>query len=119
MIPILNLTNEEDRAAVATLLRDLSLDPVALALGKGERAKQIAAVEKILGDVATRGDAAVVDSGRQFDDPDFSADQIRVTEKEMAEAAGRVAKEQLAAIRRSIKQVREYQTHVMPKEVEP
>ena len=66
-----------------------------LRLGKGERAKQIAAVEKILADVAKRGDAAVVDSCRQFDDPDFSAEQIRVTEKEMAEAAGRVAKEQL------------------------
>lgn len=119
MIPILNLTNEEDRAAVAMLLRDLSLDPVALALGKGERAKQIAAVEKILADVAQRGDAAVVDSGRQFDDPDFSAGQIRVSEKEMADAAGRVAKEQLGAIRRSIKQVREYQTHVMPKDAGP
>jgi histidinol dehydrogenase len=119
MIPILNLTNEEDRAAVAMLLRDLALDPVALALGKGERAKQIAAVEKILADVAQRGDAAVVENSRQFDDLDFSAEQIRVTPKEMAEAAGRVPKEQLAAIRRSIKQVREYQTHVMPKEVEP
>jgi histidinol dehydrogenase len=119
MIPILNLTNEEDRAAVAMLLRDLALDPMALALGQGERAKQIVAVEKILADVAKRGDAAVVESARQFDDPDFSVDQIRVTGKEMAEAAGRVAKEQLAAIRRAIGQVREYQTYVMPKEVEP
>ena len=119
MIPILNLGDGKERARVETLLRELALDPAALALGQGERAKQIAAVGKILADVAKRGDAAVVDSCREFDDPDFSAEQIRVTKKEMLEAAGRVAKNQLAAIRRSIKQVREYQSHVMPKDPEP
>jgi histidinol dehydrogenase len=119
MIPILNLGEGKDRAKVETLLRDLSLDPEAVALSQGERAQQIAAVGKILADVAKRGDAAVVDSCRQFDDPDFSADQIRVSADEMAEAAGRVPKDQLAAIRRSIAQVREYQSHVMPKDVEP
>src|SRR5579872_4782328 len=116
MISILNLGDGKDRTRVETLLRELTLDPVALALGKGERFKQIAAVEKILADVADRGDAAVVDSARQFDDPDFSVDRIRVTPQEMAEAAGRAPKEQLAAVRRSIAQVREYQSHVMPKE---
>ncbi|MGD0139976.1 MAG: histidinol dehydrogenase [Tepidisphaeraceae bacterium] len=119
MIRVLELGNPQDRARVESLLRELSLDPVALALGQGERAKQIAAVQKILADVAQRGDAAVVDSCRQFDDPDFSVEQIRVTEKEMAEAAGRVPKDQLAAVRRSIAQVREYQSHVMPKDVQP
>jgi histidinol dehydrogenase len=116
MIPILKLGEADGRAGVENLLRELTLDPVALALGQGERAKQIAAVEKILADVARRGDDAVVESARQFDDPDFSAERIRVTEKEMAEAAGRTPKEQLAAIRRSIGQVREYQAHFMPGE---
>ncbi|MGA2442863.1 MAG: histidinol dehydrogenase, partial [Tepidisphaeraceae bacterium] len=119
MIPVLELGNPQDRAGVESLLHELALDPVALALGQGERAKQIAAVQKILADVAQRGDAAVVDSCRQFDDPDFAVEQIRVTEKEMADAAGRVPKEQLAAVRRSIAQVREYQSYVMPKEVRP
>lgn len=119
MIPILHLSDGKDRDRVETLLRDLSLDPAALALGKGERAKQIAAVEKILADVANRGDAAVVGNCRQFDDPDFSADKIRVTQQEMAQAAERVPANQLAAIRRSIAQVREYQTHVMPKAPAP
>jgi len=116
MIPILNLGDGKDRAHVEALLRHLALDPMALALGQGERADQISAVAKILADVAQRGDAAVVDSSREFDDPDFSAEQIRVTEKEMAEAAGRVPGKQLAAIGRAIGQVREYQAHIMPAE---
>jgi histidinol dehydrogenase len=119
MIPILNLGDGKDQSRVEALLRHLALDPMALALGQGERADQISAVGKILADVAQRGDAAVVDSSREFDDPDFSAERIRVSAREMEEAAGRVAKEQLSAIRKSIKQVREYQAHVMPKEVSP
>src|SRR5205814_8074316 len=48
-------------------------------------------------------------------DPSFTADQIRVTQGEMEEAAKRIPKDQRDAIRRSISQVREYQSHVMPK----
>jgi len=97
MIPILNLGQASDARRVETLLRELALDPIALATGQGERSAQIAAVQKILADVA----------------------QIRVTEQEMADAAGRSPKNQLAAIRRAIAQVREYQLHVMPKEIPP
>ncbi len=92
---------------------------LALATGKGELAKQIASVQKILADVSQRGDAALVDSARQFDDPDFRADQIRVSAKEMAEAHSRTPAKQLDAIRRSIAQVREYQQHIMPSEITP
>ncbi|MGD0539915.1 MAG: histidinol dehydrogenase [Tepidisphaeraceae bacterium] len=119
MIPILNLNIAKDANRVDSLLHELALDPVALAVGGGERAKQVASVQKILEDVAKRGDEALVASCREFDDPEFSASQIRVTQKEMAEAAGRVPGHQSAAIRRSIAQVREYQTHVMPKDPPP
>jgi histidinol dehydrogenase len=119
MIPLLNLNNAAQKARVVALLRNLRLNPVDLATGHGERAIQIAAVEKTLKDVAQRGDAAVVDSARRFDDPQFTAAQIRVDATEMSEAAARVPPEQMAAIRRSITQVREYQSHVMPKDPEP
>src|SRR3984957_19913830 len=112
MIPILNLSNVTDKSRVDSLLSEL-------ALGSGERAKQVASVQKILEDVARRGDEALVSSSREFDDPNFSASQIRVTQKEMAEAVGRGPADQLSAIRRSIAQVREYQTHVMPKDPSP
>jgi histidinol dehydrogenase len=116
MIPVLKLEVETERAAVQRLLGRLRLDPVDVALQRGERAKMAAAVQAILADVAERGDAAVVDSCRRFDDPSFSADQLRVTRAEMATAVERVPAEQLAAVRRSIAQVREYQAHVMPRE---
>jgi len=119
MIPVLNLSAAADRDRVERLLAELRLDPGELASGKGERAKQAAAVEKIIADVAARGDEAIVESSRKFDDPDFSAAQIRVTPKEIAEAAKRVPGAQMEAIRRSIAQVRGYQAHIMPRDPKP
>ena len=84
MIPVLQLTPDKDR--IEQLLRKLRLDPVDTALNVGERAKQAADVQAILADVARRGDDAVVDVARKFDDPNFTADQIRVTQEEMRES---------------------------------
>jgi histidinol dehydrogenase len=117
MIPILHLANPADRQRVEALLGELRLDPVAMATRQGERAAQADAVGQILADVAKRGDQAIVDSSRKFDDPNFTAAQIRVTAAEMSQAAQNLPPGQLAAIRRSIAQVREYQTHILPKPV--
>ena len=114
MIPIYDLTTRDGRDGVETLLRRLRLDPADLALARGEYAKATAAVQEILADVAQRGDEALVHWSRKFDDPDFDAGQIRVTPAEMAQAASRVPAELMDALRRSITQVREYQTHIMP-----
>src|SRR5690242_3161099 len=108
MIPILKLP--EGAAQVDEILRRLRLDPIELALSRGELAKKSADVAAILQDVAARGDDAVVDLARKFDDPNFSTDQIRVTQDEMRAAAARVPADQMAAIRRSIAQVRDYQS---------
>ena len=114
MIPTLYLSRDPDRGRVRGLLGRLRLDPRAVALGEAGGRQDVAAVQAILADVAGRGDAALVDVCRRFDDPDFSADQIRVSAGEMAAAHARVGPELLAALRRSIGQVREYQSHVMP-----
>lgn len=114
MIPILSLENVPDVQRVEAFLARLRLNPADLALGRGAFAEKTAVVEKILRDVAERGDAALVDSARRFDDPDFDAGRLRVTHAEMAAAAGRVPAPLMAALRRSIAQVREYQQHVMP-----
>jgi histidinol dehydrogenase len=119
MIPILQTSTPADKQKVDGLINTLRLDPAELALNRGELAKQSAAVAAIMADVAARGDAAVVESCRKFDDPDFTADQIRVSKDEMKAAHSRTSADQLAAIRRSIAQVREYQAHVMPKAVAP
>jgi histidinol dehydrogenase len=118
MIQTLQTNTPADKQKVEALIKRLRLDPADLALSRGELAKHAAAVSAIMADVATRGDAAIVESCRKFDDPEFSADQIRVTRDEMKAAHGRTPPEQLAAIRRSIQQVREYQAHVMPRPVD-
>jgi histidinol dehydrogenase len=119
MIPILQFAYAQDRERIEKILNELRLNPRELALANGERAKAQAVVEKTLADVARRGDDAVADSAREFDDPHFSADQIKVSPEEMRTAAARVSPELMAALRRSIAQVREYQTHVMPVAPQP
>src|SRR4051794_7013584 len=117
MIPILRFSDTTDRAKVEALLAALRLNPKELALNQGGRAEQVAIVHQILADVGARGDAALVDLSRKFDDPNFPVEQMRATPDEMPQAAARVPADQLDAIRRSIAQVREYQTHVMPKPI--
>lgn len=113
MIPVLHLNDAAQRRQAEALLRKLRLDPRDLILGTS---KDDQAVREILADVARQGDAAVVATARRFDDPDFAANQIRVTAEEMSSAAARVPVEQMDAVRRAIAQVREYQQKVMPKE---
>lgn len=112
MIPTLRLEDEADRLRAEALLRRLRLDPRDLIVSQTDDD----AVRRILVDVARRGDEAVVETSRRFDDPNFTVDQIRVTEQEMRDAASRVPAPQMAALRQSIAQVREYQSRVMPKE---
>src|SRR5215217_7587828 len=98
MIPVLKLSNLADRQRVDSLLARLRLDPRDVALNRGERAKQVAAVNAILADVAERGDQAIVDSSRKFDDPNFTTEQIRVTPDETRDAHARCPAEQMAAL---------------------
>src|SRR3954469_13904795 len=106
MIPILHLSVESERVQIEALLDQLRLNASEVAVARGPRAKMVAAVEKTLADVAERGDDAIVASSREFDDPNFTAGQIRVSADEMESAAARVVPEVMAAIRRSIAQVR-------------
>ena len=115
MIHVLHLNNPHEREQVEHLLAQLRFNPKDIAVAQGPRARDAAAVEQILKDVAERGDQAVVESARKFDDPNFSIEQIRVCPDEMQSAASRVVPEVMAALRRSIAQVREYQSHIMPK----
>jgi histidinol dehydrogenase len=119
MIPILRTDNPADRARIEQMLRKLRLDPVALATGAGEYQNEIESVNEVVADVARRGDAALVDVSVRFDDPNFTPQQIRVSADEMRQAASRVPAGQMEALRRSIAQVREYQSHIMPEPPPP
>ena len=117
MIPLLHLSR--NRQQIAVLLNNLRLDPVALSLSRGPLSAASQSVQKILSEVAERGDDAIVSISRQFDDPNFTANQIRVTPDEMEQASKRIPADQGDAIRRSISQVREYQSHILPKSPPP
>jgi histidinol dehydrogenase len=119
MIPILQISDQKDQQRILTLFNNLRLNPEDLSLSRGPLASASASVQKILNDVATKGDDAIVSISRQFDDPNFTGNQIRVTPEEMSAAAKRVSADQLNAIRRSISQVREYQSHILPKSPPP
>jgi histidinol dehydrogenase len=114
-IATLHLNQPEDAQRAEALLTNLRLDPRTLALGGGSISRQAATIASILSKVADHGDRAIVEIAREFDDPDFSVQQIRVLPAEMAAAAERVSPSLIAALRRSIAQVREYQTAIMPK----
>ena len=115
LVPILHLEDPAAKARIDALVADLRIDARKLfrddALTVG--------VRDTLADVAERGDAAVVEHARQYDDPDFTAEQIRVTPAEMADAAERVPPHLMAALRRSIAQVRQYQRHILPRDIVP
>lgn len=119
MIPVLHHDNQADRQKVEILLARLRLDPADVALPDGPAVAEAEAVRATLADVKHRGDAAVVESARKFDDPDFTADQLRVGPQEMADAAGRISIDLRDALQRSIDQVREYQSHILPKDPPP
>ena len=115
LIPILNLSRFDDRQRYEKVIQRLRLDPgAAFRTTAAWSEADEASVRAILADVAANGDAAVVEACRRFDDPAFDLEQIRVKPEEMAAAAARIPADLMAALRRSIAQVREYQAHIMP-----
>lgn len=118
MIPLCDLDQPDGVAFVQRRLASLRLSPAAL-LSDARLLEQQEQVRGIMLDVAKRGDAALVDVCRRFDDPGFTEAQIRVSVDEMRQASARVPEVQMAALRRSIAQVREYQQHVMPVDPPP
>jgi histidinol dehydrogenase len=116
MIPLLNVAKDADRRRLFELLGRLRLDVRSL-LADGALAGKAEGVRKTILDVCARGDAALVDSVRQFDDPDFDASRLKVSDAEMRQAADSVDEPLRRAMRRSIEQVRAYQQAIMPAEV--
>src|SRR5699024_7086432 len=64
----------------------------------------------ILANVRTRGDAALIDYSKKFDDADLTADTLRVTQEEI-DASARTAPDDLrAAIDQAIQNIRAFHT---------
>ena len=114
LIPILDQSSAEGRDRFARLAAGLRIDLRAELGGAGEWAKRQEAVSEAVRAVAERVDDAVVEYARRYDDPQFTARQIRVSAGEMEEARRLTPPAVMEAIRRSIRQVREYQRSIMP-----
>ena len=119
MIPVWHLSSAADRDSLSARLRRHRLNPADLALARGDLAEKERAVQQAIADVAERGDDAVVELARRFDDPGFTREQIRVTPAEMSAAATRVPGMLMEAIRHAIRQVRAYQQHFLPTDPPP
>ncbi len=72
-------------------------------------AKVRAQVEAILGDIQARGDAAVRELSKKFDD--WNPENFRLSEQEIEAAMGKVAKRDLDDIRFAQEQVRNFAQH--------
>ncbi|QNN21319.1 histidinol dehydrogenase [Planctomycetales bacterium ZRK34] len=104
---VLQYDQPDDRAAFEALA-DRLRQQVA---GAGQLAEQVAAIVE---DVRTGGDEAVVKYMRQWTNPSFTADMIRVKSDEMAAAEKSLDPKLRDAMQRSIAHVREYQSHILP-----
>ena len=73
-----------------------------------------AAVAAIIADVVRRGDAAVADYTRRFDSVDLAACGIRLTPKEIAEAAAAAPAETVAALRVAAERIESFHRRQLP-----
>ena len=70
---------------------------------------------EIVADVRKRGDAALFECARKFDNPDFSEKDLRISEKELREAAKRISPEFFRAIRQTSRNIRKVAGKQLPK----
>jgi histidinol dehydrogenase len=106
---LLILSREGDGRARLDALRSEMLSAARLA---GTDSEQNLKVVRILREVAERGDEAVADCTRQFDAVDLTPEAFRVSREELAAAHASFDPQLLAALRKAIENVREYQARI-------
>lgn len=116
MIPVLDVSSPEDRRRLHDFLSRLRLSARDLTLERGPLSEAGRSVREIVADVADRGDAALVDAARRFDDPIFTIDQLRADRDQLQAALDRTPPPLRESLERSISQVAEYQQSFLPRE---
>ncbi|MGE3968592.1 MAG: histidinol dehydrogenase [Dongiaceae bacterium] len=76
------------------------------------------AVAAIIDDVRTRGDAALLDYTTKFDRCRLSADRLRLTEGEIAEAARRCPATVVSSLETAATRIRDYYARLMPADLD-
>lgn len=75
-----------------------------------------AAVDAIIGDVRTRGDAALVDLTARHDGLDLTPETLRIPPEQIAAAAAQIGPEDRAALTLAASRVRAYHARQMPRD---
>lgn len=125
-IPILDATRDDPRVLLAELRRKLSVEgDIVSDAGRqktldlfGEALSPRQVVQRICGDVKRQGLAAVLDYTRRLDRKELSADSMRVTPAEFAEAHAAVSPKFLATIRRIRENIADFQRRLLPDDVQ-
>ena len=112
MLRIHELSTEDGRRGFDAVVAELRASA-----GVGSGWHEAAA--RVVTAVRERGDDAVVGEMRRWTDPDFSAARIRVTAAELDAADAALTGELRGAMERAIRHVREYQTHLLPRNLDP
>ncbi len=81
----------------------------------GFKAKDLAAVNRILADVRKNGDAAVIKYARQFDAPDITAGTLQATDAEIVKALKQVDRPFVRALNKAIRQITAFHQQQLPK----
>ncbi|RPJ73320.1 MAG: histidinol dehydrogenase [Desulfobacteraceae bacterium] len=97
----MKILNYPSRAAEARVRR-ISLR------GRQWPKKELAAVNRMVGQVRRRGDEALLAYTRRFDAPGFTREELRVSTREMAAAAAAVDRPFLRALRRAAAQIEDF-----------
>ena len=83
--------------------------------GVGYRRKDLNVVRKILEDVRKHGDASVIGYTHQFDAPDLSIENMRVSDREIAAAVKQVDSGFMAALERAANQIAQFHSQQKPR----
>jgi histidinol dehydrogenase len=96
---------------------DFARDFAALISAKRETEEDVAqAVRAIIADVRARGDAALVELTAKFDRMALTAETLRVTPKEMADAEAQCPAETLKALDVAARRIEDYHRRQIPKD---
>jgi histidinol dehydrogenase len=112
MFPVYDLTKNDDRAGL-----DARLDALRSAADPCGKWAQLA--DELIRDTRERGDAAIVEHMQRFTDPAYTAERMRVTADQLAEADKQLVGGLRDAIEQAIENVKAYQSHIKPKDAEP
>ncbi len=117
-LPLWNTDEPDFAPRWSALTGKLGLEE-GLTAGPAAREPAIKIVRRIIDDVRTRGDEALVDYAEQFDGCRLTPDRLRVPPEQIEEAVGRCPDELLAALRKAADRIRRFQEHILCPQPEP